>query len=414
MIRFVFGQVALALTALFLGGTLVLPYNGGYVLAYALMVLTLVLVVSLIIARGRWTIDAAGWCFIIAFACVGLAFTIDGDAPLMVNFLFLLAFIPLSSWLSRFAAPDSAAVISWIALVGTLVSGVTAVLETVIEGHRRADGHWSDPIWSAEAALVLGFLSLSGFPVMKTRWRFVLLLGPIIGLVIVLLSGSRGPLLAAPVIGLVLMFTAFRPWWKQIVALAVALIVAGAIALPFMPSAMKRVERTGIVLVQLFTTGGVEERSAGARIAFWHAGTKAFLARPLTGYGWSNRVDAAYEYLPDKGVEYEKSGSRLKGNHHLHADILDMGVSGGILGLAAYGLILLAPLLGAIRSVRDSQHLARLTGALVLSSGYAACGLTYLMFGYEFHTTLYVCLAAILIGFCRDAPPERGVSPGAT
>jgi hypothetical protein len=32
-------------------------------------------------------------------------------------------------------------------------------------------------------------------------------------------------------------------------------------------------------------------------------------------------------------------------------------------------------------------------------------GLTYLTFGYEFHTTLYVCLAAILLGYCRDRPP---------
>ena len=80
------------------------------------------------------------------------------------------------------------------------------------------------------------------------------------------------------------------------------------------------------------------------------------------------------------------------------------------MGLAAYGLILLAPLLGALRSVRDSQYSARITGAVILSVGYFACGLTYLMFGYEFHTTLYVCLVAIVLGFCRDAPPERSAA----
>jgi O-antigen ligase len=99
---------------------------------------------------------------------------------------------------------------------------------------------------------------------------------------------------------------------------------------------------------------------------------------------------------------FEKRGSPLKGNKHLHADILDIGVSGGLVGLLAYGLILLAPLLGAIRSMRDSQYAARLTGAIVLSVGYFSCGLSYIMFGYEFHTTLYVCLTAIVLGFCRD------------
>jgi O-antigen ligase len=406
MIRSVFGQLALVITALFLGGTLVLPFNGGYVLAYALMALTLVLTLSLLIARGRWIIGPAGWCFLAAFALIAIVFSINGDAPLMVNFIFLLAFMPLSSWFSRYAAPDSAAVVSWLALVGTLLSAVTALYEIWL-GNTRAEGWWSDPIWAAEAALVLGFLCLIGFPVMRSRWRFVLLLGPLIGLVIVALSGSRGPLLAAPVIALALMLTSFRPWWKQIAALGVVLVIAGALVLPFAPRVLDRIERTSTVIVQLITTGTVKEKSAGARIAFWKAGTAAFLDSPWTGYGWSKRVRSAYEYLPDKGKRFDAKGSGLRGNHHLHADILDMGVAGGIMGLLAYGLILLAPLLGAFRSVRDSQYSARITGAVVLSVGYAACGLSYLMFGYEFHTTLYVCLAAIVLGFCRDAPPDR-------
>ena len=134
------------------------------------------------------------------------------------------------------------------------------------------------------------------------------------------------------------------------------------------------------------------------------------------GYGWSKYVRAAYSYLPrDVRREFNARGSSLRGNHHLHADILNLGVAGGLLGLGAYGLILLAPLLGAFRSVRDGQYAARVRGAVLLAVGYAACGVTYLMFGYEFHTTLYVCLAAIVLGFCRDAPPEResSISPAA-
>jgi len=412
MIRTFFSQLALFLTALFLGGTLVLPYNGGYVLAYVLMGLTIFLVIALLAARGRWTIGAAGWCFLGAFALVATAFTIDGDAPLMVNFIFLLAFIPLASWFSRYAAPDSAAFVGWIALVGTALSATTAFSEVVLQGGRRAAGWWSDPIWSAEAALVLGFLSLVGFPVIKSRWRLLLLLGPAIGVGVVALSGSRGPLVAAPVIALALVLTTFRPWWKQFIALAAVVVIAGAVTLPFVPRVLDRIERTGTVIVQLLTTGSIEEKSAGARLAFWKAGTAAFADRPWTGYGWSNRLKSAYQYLPDKGKEFNSKGNKLSTNHHLHADILDMGVSGGIMGLGAYGLILLAPLLGAIRSRRDSQSSARLTGAIVLTVGYAMCGLTYLMFGYEFHTTLYVCLTAIVLGFCRDAPPGRvTVSP---
>lgn len=401
--RAVFGQIALALTALFLAGALVLPYNGGFVLAYALMALTLVLVLSLSIARQRWQVGPAGWCFMAAFALIGIAFSINGDAPLIVNFIFLLAFVPLNTWLSRYAAPDSAVVVSFVALAGAMLTLLTALLDIFYWKIPRAEGWWSDPIWSAEAALILGFLALIAVPVMRSRWRYALLLGPLMGLGTVVLSGSGGPLIAAPVMVLVLVLTTFRPWWKQITALVLVTAIAIAALLPLAPSVMERVDRTGAVIVQLVTTGTTDEPSMAPRLAFWKAGLEAFAHRPWTGYGWSQRVRSAYEYLPDKGAAFDANASGLKGNHHLHADILDMGVAGGLMGLVAYALILLAPLLAALRSVRDSQYVARLTGALVLVTGYFTCGLTYLMFGYEFHTTLYVCLAAIVIGFCRDA-----------
>lgn len=410
-VKLIASQAALLLVALFVGATLVLPYNGGYVLAYVLMGLALVQLLALLAARGRWEMGAAGWCLVGAFVLIAIAFSLNRDAPMMVNFLFLVAIVPLTSWLARFAAPDSARIVSWLALVGTMLSATTAIYETILLGNKRAEGWWSDPIWSAEAALILGFLSLMAFPTMRSPWRYLLLAGPVLAIGIVILSGSRGVLLAAPVIVLALLVTTFRPWWKQILALAIALVIAGAVVLPTMPYAMKRVERAGVVVIQLLTTGTIKERSAGARVEFWKAGTQAFLASPITGHGWSDHLEAAYQYLPDKGKAYNQKGSSLRGNAHLHADILDLGVSGGILGLFAYGLILLAPLLGALRSVRDSQFGARLTGAIVLTTGYAACGLTYLMFGYEFHTTLYVCLAAIVLGFCRDEPLGRKPSP---
>jgi O-antigen ligase len=402
MIRSIANQLALVLTAVFLGGTLVLPFNGGYVLAYALMALTIVIVVSLLVARAPWSVGPAGWCFLAAFALIALAFGLNGDLAISVNFIMLLAFVPLSSWFSRYAAPDSAIVVSWVAFTGTVLTAITALSDVFVYKAKRAEGWWSDPIWAAEAALILGFIAVMAFPLIKSRWRYALLLAPAMGIGVTLLSGSRGVLLAGVPIVLALLVTTFRRAWKPIAAGFVVLVVAGAIAVPFAPGQIKRIERIATVFEELLTTGGVEERSAGARLAFWKAGTQAFLDSPLIGYGWSKHKKVAYSYLPDGGRVFEKRGSPLKGNKHLHADILDIGVSGGLVGLLAYGLILLAPLLGAIRSVRDSQYAARLTGAIVLSVGYFSCGLSYIMFGYEFHTTLYVCLTAIVLGFCRD------------
>lgn len=407
MIRRIANQFALFLTAVFLGGTLVLPFNGGYVLAYALMALTILIVASLLVARAQWSIGATGWCFLAAFALIAVAFSLNGDAAVTVNFVMLLAFVPLSSWFARYAAPDSAKVVSWVAFAGTVLSTVTALSDVFFYKAKRAEGWWSDPIWASEAALILGFVAIIAIPTMKSRWRYALLLAPAMGLGIAVLSGSRGVLLAGVPIVLALLATTFRRWWKPIAAGVVVLVIAGAAVLPFAPGQVKRIERIVTVFEDLLTKGDVTESSAGARIAFWKAGTQAFLASPIIGYGWSKHKKVAYSYLPDGGKAFEKKGNPLKGNKHLHADILDIGVSGGVLGLAAYGLILLAPLLGAFRSGRDSQYATRLTGAIVLSLGYFACGLSYIMFGYEFHTTLYVCLVAIILAFCRDAPAVR-------
>ncbi len=404
MIRTILHQTALALTSLFLAMLLVLPYNGGYPLAYALMGMSILLTLALLATRERWHIGVAGWCFLGAYALMAVAMLLDNDPYSIVMFVFLPVFVPLASWLRRFAAPDSAVVVSLLAMTGTVLSAITALWEVLYLHRSRALGWGSDPIWSAEAALILGFLALVGLPQLKTRWRFALLVGPVLGTVVVVLSGSRGPLLAAPVMALALTLTTFRPWWKQIAAAAAVVMIAGLALLPLWPSGYARVQRTGTVIVQLLTTGEIAERSAGARLAFWKAGTLAFLDRPVSGYGWSHYVRSAYQYLPDKGEAFDAKGSRLRGNHHLHADLLNFGVAGGALGMLSYLLLLLAPLLGALRSVRDGQRTARLTGAVVLSTGYAACGLTYLMLGYEFHNALYVCLSATILAFCRDAP----------
>ena len=89
---------------------------------------------------------------------------------------------------------------------------------------------------------------------------------------------------------------------------------------------------------------------------------------------------------------------------HLHSDILNLGVSAGIVGLLAYVLVLLAPVVSAATSPRDMQFRGRLFLAISLSAGFLCCGAVNLLFGFEFMTTLYVVFAAIFIGYCRDQP----------
>jgi O-antigen ligase len=156
-----------------------------------------------------------------------------------------------------------------------------------------------------------------------------------------------------------------------------------------------------------FLRGGVvDDKSVSQRSAMYSAGYQAFLHSPWIGYGWHSKVEATVPYLPEKFANFPQI------HHHLHSDGLDFAVSGGILGILAYLLVLAAPIAGVVRSPRDSQFRVRLTAAVMLTVGYATFGLTYLLFGYEFHTTLYVVLTAIIVRYCRDQPlGEAGNTP---
>ena len=77
-------------------------------------------------------------------------------------------------------------------------------------------------------------------------------------------------------------------------------------------------------------------------------------------------------------------------------------IRAGVIGVGIYITLLAAPLIGVVRSPRDTQFNVRLYGVVVLVVAYLCDGLTDLMLGFEFHTALYATLIAILFGYCRD------------
>lgn len=385
------------LTAAIIVGALVLPYPGGYPLAYLLIVASLLLCLWLLPARVAPALEPAGWLFVAALALIAIAFVANDDLALAANFAMFAVFAPLVTALSRNAGPDNAMHVARLALLGAAVAMGIAGWEVFGLGQGRAAGFGSDPIWSAQIAVVLGFLALIGLPRAAGIWRLLFWLGPLFGTITALLAGSRGALLAVPIVlAAALLLT--RRWLAALPIAAAIGVLAVAVIGAIYPASLTRLASFAVIGGELASGGAVTEISSGQRLAFYQSAISAFLAQPLFGYGWEGKIAAIVPYLEDGGAML------AEGHHHLHSDILDFGVSGGLFGLLAYALVIAAPMAGALASERDSQYRSRLLGTTVLSVGYFVFGLTYLTFGYEFHTTLYVCLAAILLGFCRDAP----------
>lgn len=400
--------------AALLTGTLLLPFVGGYPLAYLLMLTALLLIGWWLVAGPRLSElrEPAGLLSAAAFLLIAVALAATARAPADLlyafNFTLFALFPPLRAAMARFAAPGNSAIVAWLALAGTAITLAVAAYQVLVLGYARATGIWSDPIWAAQQALIVGFLALIGVEAVKGRWRLLFFLGPVMGIVAVLLSGSRGPLIAALPLLAVALILAPRRWRPLLGGLALAAFCAIVLLALTWPQALMRLQSIGGAASEVATGRAISESSVEVRAWLYRSSWEAFLHSPWVGYGWEQRLAATYGFVPGGAAAIEAADPMMRGNHHLHSDLLDFGVGTGLIGVIAYGLVLLSPVVGALASPPDSQRRRRLLGAALLATGYFACGLSYVMFGYEYPGTLFACFAAILLGFCRDAPVVAG------
>jgi O-antigen ligase len=389
---------------------LIFNFAGGDAMAYFVMAAALGAIVwSVIRRRPIWRLrgQPARIMFLTAYLLIAVAFALTSRSPADFryagNFLMFFFFVAISTFLGRFAARGNFERVTLLALVGAAFSLVVALFQATVLKESRVFGVGSDPIWSAQAAVIMGFVAAAGClaeaPLLP---RPVFLLGPVLATITAVLTGSRGPLLAVPVLALIIAFLiGRRARWIFFGCVGLAALFAFGLSY-LIPTSFARMTATVAALSNALQDGTAADSSVSIRLTFWHIGWIAFLHSPIVGYGWEHFLTAAYAYLPDHGRAFE--AAVIPGNIHLHSDILDMGVSAGVMGLLAYALVIAAPVVDVLTSPYDSQYDGRRMAAIILSVGYFCCGLTYLMFGYEFHTTLYTVVSAVLLSFCRDTP----------
>jgi O-antigen ligase len=309
----------------------------------------------------------------------------------------------LGSAVQRFAAPRNLLVVAILACAGAIIAfGIAFVEVKVLNFNQgRATGYATNPIPSSTAALLLGFFALAGLFAVSRPWRYLFLLGPIAGIGTVYLSGSRGPLLALP--ALLIIAVVILPIRRAITLSIASIGVVGAVAVfVFRPTLLGRIAVLPAMLGDLLSGRPIATNldvGGSIRYSILQGSIGAFEHAPWLGYGWYMKVPAVEIYLP-WDVHFGDAT-----HAHLHSDILNFAVSAGVVGLVAYALVLLAPIVSAARSARDTQYRGRLYLGLTLSAGFACCGAVNLLFGFEYMTTLYVVFAALFVGFCRDARP---------
>jgi len=312
----------------------------------------------------------------------------------------LFAIWPLLTAAEDMKSDDSSVLIAILALAGVAGAAVVAVMEVVATGTVRAGEGVANPIHFADVALLVGFLACAGLVGKVTLWRFLFLLGPVLAIVAVVLSGTRGAvvavagMLAVAALGLVVLRLVSV---KQALFALAVLVVVGAIALFLGASQLSGIQRVLIDMVDVFQHGVPTDESTAIRLQMISGGIKAFVQAPIFGHGPLAFVNLANEL------------SELPfGNWpHLHNDLADFAASAGILGLVAYAFFLLAPIVEVVRSAKTEARARILVLVSTLVAGFFVMGLTNAMFGILTVTVSYavICVVTgILVAQANQTP----------
>lgn len=374
----------------------------GLITPFVIIGLGLLLWIALLF-RGRLLgayAERPAQAMLAAFLGLGVLFAISMQTPRDVlfafNFIALLLFGPLLALFARTATDRFRTGVALMASAGVALT-LAMVVYMQISGDARPRGFNVGPIVMSNAALALAVVATSGAFVLRSSWSLLLPLTIAAAIAIVLVTLSRGPLVGVVPL---LLLTALMLWRVRLkshwiyAAIVTAVVVGGAvIAVAFAG------ERISGLLAQIgtFLSGGTtDDFTTNVRLALYRAGWLAFLDAPIFGHGWARLMSAALPYVDERYLEHAKALPQL------HNDVVNFGVAGGAIGVGIYLVIVLTPLVAALRSTTDRFRAARVYGTAGLTIVYVCGGLTDLMFGHEFHTALFVVLNAMVLGVYRE------------
>jgi len=320
-----------------------------------------------------------GLLLTIAF-CVTARSWLDAAAALYFAPLFLVA--PMAALLAKV---DSRKLLDWVAIAAT-IGGVGALVvaghDRLIAGLDRAGTSVANPIHFADVSVVIGFVGLLGLRSDRAWVRMASVVGFVAAITAVLLSGSRGPLVAALPMGLCgLVMFATTLSRKQRIALGVvaALVATGLVGVVSQVDLFRRAALLGD-LVTFIQTGVTTDASTIERLMLFRTALEAFFSAPIFGHGLANIVSASVGHTPD--------GYTLPPYQHLHSDLSDFAVAAGALGIVAYGLMVVAPVFEALVGAAPRRFEAVYL-AVVLTVGYFVMGVTNAVIGILSQTCLF-------------------------
>lgn len=373
-----------------------LPGYAAYIGAYAAMGAS---ILALLIYGWRERdvfIRPFSLALLSAIALVGLTlpFVYRGEPDLMAPVLILPMLIaPAMAMLGRPArivpAPLHFAFLCLLAVTVALAGGLYE--RFTLDIYRPGLGN--NPIHYATLAAIVGNMALVGLVSTTSPWRYIFLAGPLMGLAAAVIADSRGPM-AGSIAMLAAGLALLTLWhWRERafrrILVVVVLIGAAALASLVMQGNPRVLALFDGNVFNIFRfTGGSDD----IRVALYISALEALKTAPVFGLGLGQIMVTAETLFPDLVV-----GTGLE---NLHADWANFAAMAGGLGLAAYLLLLAAPLL-LLLDPKIRRERAIVLGAVMLAVGQASLGVSNAMFGVLPQTVIYATMLGYLAALAR-------------
>ncbi len=316
-----------------------------------------------------------------------LPFVYRGPQDLLAPVLILPMLVTIA--LGLLARParwvPSAGAFASVCLLGALIALVGGAYEHFVLGLYRP-GLGNNPIHYATLAAMSGCLAMVGVVSSNAPWRYLFLLGPVFGLGCAVIADSRGPMLGALAMSTVGVVTLTVWLWRDKLFRIAVLVSAGlaATAIVYLVGSgnarVAGIVQSGLDIFRF--TGGTDD----IRAALYASAIEILTTSPLVGVGLGQIMVVAQTRFPELVAG--------KGLENLHADWANFAAMAGALGLLAWLLLLAAPLL-LLLDRRARQDRPVVLGAILLTTGQFALGVSNATFGILPQTVIY----AVALGY---------------
>lgn len=263
------------------------------------------------------------------------------------------------------------------------INGVAILYEGIVQQNHRADG-FAQPMTAAGflSMIVPALILLCMAGKVPQKYRFFLGVLTVLGIVSLLLNGTRGAWIAVAVSCTVVGFMTVQRKKRFFFGLLIAVFVFGGI-FSFSP----------ILSGRLATIGDMQFQSNSERLLLWKSAFHMFEDHPIVGVGLSRfREEYQGGYILPEAKEPHLD--------HAHNNIMHMLAECGIIGVSALLIFWLTWFSYGVVSWRKMRSVAALVFLAVLLGSFLQ-GLTEYNLGRSFVMKVYWLLLALCLQWLR-------------